>query len=146
MEIFEKAAVLLGGLKVLGTVPQDALAAAELVRKGLPPRALDSLKTKLGTSLDDLAETLNLPKRTLERRLSAPEIRLNDKESERVFRLARVVARAEEVFGELDKALRWLGKENRALGGAKPIGLLDTDVGATAIEDVLTRIEFGVAS
>lgn len=146
MEIFEKAAVLLGGSKVLGTVPQDPLAAAELVRKGLPPRVLDSLKAKLGTSLDDLAETLHLPKRTLERRLSAPDTRLNDKESERIYRLARVTARAEEVFGDLTRALRWLRKENRALGGAKPIRLMDNDVGAAAIEDVLTRIEFGVVS
>ncbi|HYV43311.1 MAG TPA: antitoxin Xre-like helix-turn-helix domain-containing protein [Myxococcaceae bacterium] len=146
MELFEKTAALLGGSKVLGTIPQDPLAAVELVRRGLPPRTLESLKTKLGTSLDDLAETLNLPKRTLERRLSAPDARLNDKESERVYRLARIVARAEEVFGDLTKAFRWLGKENRALGGAKPLGLLDTDVGTTAVEDVLTRIEEGVVS
>jgi putative toxin-antitoxin system antitoxin component (TIGR02293 family) len=146
MEIFEKAAILLGGSKVLGTIPQDPLAAAELVRKGLPPRTLDSLKSKLGTSLEALAETLNLPKRTLERRLSSPKARLNDKESERVYRLARIAARAEEVFGDLTKAFRWLGKENRALGGAKPMTLLDTDVGTAAVEDVLTRIEFGVSS
>ena len=135
----------MGGQRVLGTVPQDPIAAVELVRKGLPPRTLDSLKAKLGTSLEDLAETLNLPKRTLERRISADE-RLNDKESERVYRLARVAARAEEVFGDLVKAFRWLRKENRALAGAKPVMLLDTDVGTAAVEDVLTRIEYGVAS
>lgn len=145
MEIFEKAAVLMGGSRVLGTLPKDPIAAAELVRKGLPPRTLTSLKSKLGTSLDDLAETLNLPKRTLERRLSS-DARLNDKESERVYRLARVAARAEEVFGELTKAFRWLRKENRALGGAKPMMLLDTDVGTGAVEDILTRIEYGVVS
>lgn len=145
MEIYSKAATLLGGSKVLGTIPQDWLAAVALVRKGLPPRTLDSLKSKLGTSLEDLAETLNLPKRTLERRISADE-RLNDKESERVYRLARITARAEEVFGDLMRAFRWLHKENRALGGARPVTLLDTDVGASAVEDVLARIEYGVTS
>ncbi|HVE84986.1 MAG TPA: antitoxin Xre/MbcA/ParS toxin-binding domain-containing protein [Myxococcales bacterium] len=135
----------MGGPKVLGTIPQDPIEAAEMVRKGLPTRTLVSLKSKLGASLDDLAETLNLPKRTLERRLSSGA-RLNGKESERVYRLARVAARAEEVFGDLLKAFRWLHKENRALGGAKPMLLLDTDVGTTAVEDVLTRIEYGVAS
>lgn len=122
-----------------------------MIRDGLPPEALDSLRTKLHTTLDELAEAVNLPKRTLERRLEGTPKerrgkRLTDFESERVYRFARIAARAEDVLGDMEKAYRWLRKENRALGGKKPLMLLDTDMGTTAVEDVLTRIEYGVPS
>ena len=148
MELFEQAAMLLGGPKVLGKIPHDPVAAAIMIRAGFPPAALDSLRTKLGTSWEELEKALNLGKRTLQRRLSKKpghkEKRLTDAESERLYRFARVIARAREVFGDLEKAFRWLRKENRALGGERPMMLLDTDVGTTAVEDVLTRIEYGV--
>lgn len=151
METFEQAAELLGGKSILGNIPHDPVAAAEMIRAGLPSRTLESLRSKLQTNLDELGEALNIPKRTLERRLegSAREKRsrrLNNVESERVYRFARVTARAVEVLGDLDKAFRWLRKENRALGGEKPMLLLDTDVGTSAVEDLLLRIEYGVYS
>ena len=43
-------------------------------------------------------------------------------------------------------AARWLRRPNRALNGELPIDLLDTDVGARQIEDVLGRIAHGVVS
>lgn len=151
MDTFERAAELLGGKRVLGAIPSDPLAAAEMIRLGLPSRTLESLRTRLNTNLDELAAALSIPKRTLERRLegTASQMRarrLSGIESERVYRFARVTARAVEALGDLDKAFGWLRKENRALGGKKPILLLDTDVGTAAVEDVLTRIEYGVYS
>lgn len=151
MEPFEKTADLLGGKKVLGAIPQDPVAAAELIRAGLPPEALDSLRAKLHATLDELAEAVNLPKRTLERRLAGTPKerrgrRLTDFESERIYRFARIAARAEEVLGDIERAYRWLRKENRALGGKRPMLLLDTDMGTSAVEDVLGRIEYGVPS
>lgn len=37
-------------------------------------------------------------------------------------------------------------KPNRALGGERPLALLDSDVGSLAVERVLGRIEHGVYS
>ena len=48
-------------------------------------------------------------------------------------------------FGEAG-ARQWLEEPNRALGGASPLEMLDTDVGAEAVRDVLGRIEDGVFS
>ena len=62
------------------------------------------------------------------------------------MRLVRLVAQATEVLGSQKKAVRWLESPNRALGGAIPMSLLDTDVGTQAAEAVLTRIEYGVFS
>src|SRR5947207_578720 len=103
IEKFEQAARLLGGRRVLGKVPRTAVAAVELVREGMPYRSLTSLRSKLHATLDELSQALDLPKRTLERRASQ-RARLSVGESERLFRLARVVARAEDVFDDLEKA------------------------------------------
>jgi putative toxin-antitoxin system antitoxin component (TIGR02293 family) len=48
------------------------------------------------------------------------------------------------VLGTEDKAATWLSRPNRALNGEIPIRLLDTDVGARQVEDILGRIEYGV--
>lgn len=52
--------------------------------------------------------------------------------------------RAQEVFGDKDKALRWMGTPVRALNYATPISLLGSKEGAKAVLDVLTRVEHGV--
>ena len=62
------------------------------------------------------------------------------------MRLVRLRAKAEDVLGTRGKATLWLESPNRALGGATPLSLLDTDIGTQAAEDALTRIEYGVFS
>ena len=56
----------------------------------------------------------------------------------------RVVERAEAVFKDSDSALSWLQSANAALGGVAPMSLLDTDIGADSVMDMLGRIEHGV--
>jgi len=58
--------------------------------------------------------------------------------------VADVTARAVEVFGTREKALRWLRSPVRALGDQTPISLLNTPEGMAQVEDVLGRIEHGV--
>ena len=73
-----------------------------------------------------------------------PEGALSSEESAEIVRLARVVARAAEVFEGLDPALDWLKSPNATLSGATPLSLLDTDIGAETVLDTLGRIEHGV--
>lgn len=148
IEVFNQAAELLGGERVLGRLPRDPVAAAQFIRRGIPARSIERLRVTFKLSVPDLAEALNLSGRTLERRTGRENAksRLTATESERVYRFARVAARAIEVLGDMEKAYRWMRKENRALGSMQPMMLLDTDVGAAAVEDVLTRIEYGVPS
>jgi len=61
-------------------------------------------------------------------------------------RLARLVAAADETFGDAQKAISWLGRENRALDGQTPLSLVDTDFGARSVETLLGRIGHGVAA
>ncbi len=68
------------------------------------------------------------------------------KESEKVLRLIRVSTRADEVLGDRETAREWMQIPNRALGMQSPQELLDTDIGADAVLDILGRIEHGVYS
>jgi len=50
------------------------------------------------------------------------------------------------MIGDQEKAIAWLGTPNRALGGERPLELLDTDLGTRMVEDILGRIAYGVYS
>lgn len=59
---------------------------------------------------------------------------------------ARIAARAEDIFEDAQIAKNWLRRPNQALGGEMPLNLLDTETEVNQVEDVLTRIEYGVYS
>jgi putative toxin-antitoxin system antitoxin component (TIGR02293 family) len=42
-----------------------------------------------------------------------------------------------------ERALRWFKRPNRALGGAVPLQLIDTELGARQVEEVLGRVGYG---
>lgn len=114
----------------------------ERIKEGLPYRSLESLRERLRLSAPEAAMVLHMPTRTLARRRQAR--RLDPDESDRLYRVARIAAQAVSVFGAEDKAATWLQRPNRALNGESPIRLLDTDVGARQVEDILGRIEHGI--
>lgn len=58
--------------------------------------------------------------------------------------LVRVVARAVEVLGTSEKALRWLNAPVRSLGDQTPASLLGSPEGIALVEDALGSIEHGV--
>ena len=78
------------------------------------------------------------------RRTATPDLSLPH--SDRACRFARVVRFAEQVFGNHQKAFLWLRASNTALQGRTPIGCIGTETGARAVEELLARIDFGVAA
>lgn len=64
--------------------------------------------------------------------------------SKMVGPLVEVTARAIEVFGSREKALRWLKTPVRSLGDRVPLSLLDTPDGVDRLHDVLGRVEHGI--
>lgn len=131
----------LGGRKTLGLAPRAQADYVDMVRTGLPYEALRAVASELALSLKDVQAVLQLSPRSLQRRKAA---RLTPVESERVLRLARVAAHASLVLGDRAAALRWLSRPNRALAGEVPLRLLDTDVGADEVIEVLDRALYGV--
>lgn len=136
---------VLGGEAVLGRPVKKSGALAELVREGLPVKALLLLAERLDMRQAEISEKIGIPKRTLTRRLTQHS-RLTAAESDRAVRLAQVYSTAAETLGDGDKAAAWLKTPNRALRGGRPLDQLDTDPGVREVEDLLGRIAYGVYS
>lgn len=123
----------------------DNLRLAALVEQGLPALTLQELAIALSLSLAQIATAVQIPLRTLERRV-ASKARLKAAESERALRLGRLFAKAGEVFGDEDAAAEWFAHPLHALGGRSPLELCGTEPGAREVEQTLGRIEHGVFS
>ena len=116
----------------------------ERLRRGLPYSAVERLREELELSLDELAKAVGISTRTLSRRRK--EKHLNLEESDRLFRIARIYGHALEVFGDSEKAARWFKRSHPVLDGMTPLEVFDTDLGAQLVDDLLTRVEYGVYS
>lgn len=69
---------------------------------------------------------------------------LSPVESDRLVRVTQVLEHARAVFDSEQEAAAWLAMPNPSLSGTSPMAWLDTDAGVHCVDDVLTRLEFGV--
>lgn len=134
----------LGGESVLGGHLRTTADLQSAIREGFPQTVVEEVMQAASISLKELATTLDLSQRSLQRRRR--EGRLASFESDRLYRLARIVALAKQYIGEAEAATRWLKRPNRALGGKIPLELIDTELGARTVENVLGRIAYGGVS
>ncbi len=132
----------LGGKLGISRVHSDRELAA-LVEKRLPVAAIKAL---IQGGLSD-AETYELiiPRRTLAHRIARREP-LSKEESDRAVRVARIAAMAEQAFGDPARAWRWMRKTKRSLGERTPLELLATETGARLVEEMIIRIDDGMAA
>jgi len=113
---------------------------AQALGDGLPLAALDSLI--LEGYLKPAEASVVAPPRTLTHRRDKGE-RLSPDESERVARVGKTVVLAEQVFGDKDRALKWLHAQKRKLDGKTPFELLATAEGGQLVEEELIAIDEG---
>jgi putative toxin-antitoxin system antitoxin component (TIGR02293 family) len=55
-----------------------------------------------------------------------------------------ILTKCIEVFGTREKAENWMKTPNLALGGKTPAALIIEPGGLKIVEDVLSRIEYGI--
>ena len=142
---WDDVAALLGGRRVLGRAPTDALAAHGLILDGLPARALLHLLDAMTALRIDgaLEAALGMSLRTIQRHKEAPGRPLSLDQGSRLWAFADILARAIAVFGTRDAAERWLTEPAIALDRRRPIDLLATPAGAGLVGDLLTRLDYG---
>lgn len=116
----------------------------EVLRVGLPVKELDDLQATLAVPMEKLAPMLGISRATLHRRKAVG--RLDQAESDRVVRFARLMGKAVEVLESEENARQWLNSPQFGLGGAVPLEYAETEVGAREVENLLGRIEYGVYS
>ena len=134
----------LGGAKVLRGMPPTQTGLLSCVRAGLPYQSFTALSSAFDVDPKEMVAIVRLPPRTLARRKTENHFRAD--ESDRLLRVARVAALAEDVLGSREKASRWLHSPIRALNNEAPLRQLDTDLGARGVENILLRTAHGIHS
>ena len=117
----------------------------EVVRRGLSIESFKRVANYYQLSDVQMSKVIGTSIRTIVR-LQKEDKPLNATWSDRLYRLARVAAQAQEVFESADTATSWLKRPNRGLNGHAPVDLLDTDAGTEQVVELLDRIEYGVYS
>ena len=137
----QRIASILGGEKTLGRRIRTLDDLRRLVEEGLPveslARVVDRVSEPAGAA--ELRYRI-VPKATLHRRRQ----HLSLEESERLERLARITALAEDTWEDDDLAHEFLRSPQPQLGDARPRHLVRTEVGARQVEDLLMKLEFGL--
>jgi putative toxin-antitoxin system antitoxin component (TIGR02293 family) len=130
----------------LGIEGDDLSGLAKLIRQieqGLPLSALDELQRTTQIPMSRLAQLIRIAPRTLARRRE--EGRLSAEESDRLVQVSRLFSAATDLFaGNIEAGVEWLTRPLRALGGAIPLDLAQTEVGRHAVERVIQQLEHGV--
>jgi putative toxin-antitoxin system antitoxin component (TIGR02293 family) len=134
----------LGGLRVLGQIVESDFDLLEAIAGGLPIAAVETV-IREGTFSAGEIHDLVLPRRTFSHRKKKAQT-LTAVESDRLTRAVRLAGCAEEAIGNPEKAARWLREPNWSLHEKRPIELLESDVGARMVEQVLGRIEYGLGA
>lgn len=122
------------------------LALVNAVDRGLPMSGLDSFARRVAP--DDASFKYRfVTKPTYARRAKASKsAQLSSEESDRLMRVVGVFAFAEEVWGDLDGAAKFMSAAHPLLEGERPLDVaLRNDLGARLVEDILGRLAFGAA-
>ena len=132
----------LGGRRVLGREVMSEADLAQVVLARIPEPAVAAVQ---GSSFSDREiERVVIPARTRYRRERKQPLTVE--ESDRLVRLARVQALAEDVFGDARKANEWLRQGLGIFDGKAPLELARTEAGARVVEQVLGKIDWGAAA
>ena len=160
---------VLGCEKELGQKVSRRIDFDALIKKGIPWGVISHIKKAFNLPDEVIAKIIGVSPRTIARRRltvkatvkptgtasirfrkvrasTAALERLSPVESDRVYRFARIIALAEDVFEDKEEALEWLKSPQYGLGGYVPFDMLQTDAGAREVEELLIRIDYGVIS
>jgi putative toxin-antitoxin system antitoxin component (TIGR02293 family) len=138
--VFDK----LGGKVALGTEVASAADLARIVSLRIPLKALAYVR-HAGWLSDQEIQHFIIPARTRRHREQKRE-RLTVEESDRLVRLTRIQALAEDVLGNSTKANAWLREPLGELSGSRPLELAQTEAGARVVEQILAKIDWGAAA
>ena len=129
--------------KLIGVKVNNTVELVRYVEKGLAFTTVEALQQQMHLATKEMAQLLDIKFRTFLRRKEAG--RLQPAESDRVLRTSRLFARAQDLFdGNQEAARSWLMAPQRALGGAIPLQIAKTEVGAREVEQIIGRLEQGV--
>jgi putative toxin-antitoxin system antitoxin component (TIGR02293 family) len=131
----------LGGPRLFGSRAAGIDLLAE-VERGLPVRAYEAVAEALELTPAEEDRLLQVSLRTRAR--WKRRARLDPATSDRVVRLARILALAVVVLESQENAVAWLREPSDALRGRSPLAAIATDPGAEKVSKMLYQMEHGV--
>ncbi len=130
-------------INVLGVKGKPSVNFDSIIRKGFSMEALERFKKTFQMDEETLAHSIGVSKKTLQRKRSGHQ-KLNIAESNRLFRVLRILTMATETFGGDKKvAMEWMQESQYGLGGMTPLEMLETDTGTEKVESLLLHLQYG---
>jgi putative toxin-antitoxin system antitoxin component (TIGR02293 family) len=112
------------------------------IEAGVPLSAIAEFAAKSGVPMKDIYAIV-IPARTLKHR-RAKKQNLTLDESDKLARLVRVFDYAVKVFGEPIRTMHWLSGPKRRFDERSPLEMLNTEIGARSVEEMLGQIDYGM--
>lgn len=130
----------LGGTRAFGRRRNVDL--LEEIERGLPTESYRFIAEALGLNPGEEDKLLRVSARTRSR--WSGKTRIDPATSDRVARLARILALATSVLESREAAVEWLREPTEYLGDRSPLEVLTTDVGTEKVTNILYQMEYGV--
>jgi putative toxin-antitoxin system antitoxin component (TIGR02293 family) len=122
------------------------LAWVHAAEKGLPVAKLESFAKRVAPDDTHFKYSI-VSKATFARRKDAKPARLSKEESERLMRIVQTFSFAEEVWGGLDDAVRFMSSPHALLEGERPWDVVvGSEMGGRLVEEILGRLAYGSAA
>ncbi len=132
-------------INVLGVKGKPSVNFDSIIRKGFSIDALERFKKVFQMDEEMLARAIGVSRKTLQRkRKRTAHRKLNVEESNRLFRVLRILTMAKETFvGDKKVAVEWMLEPQYGLGGLTPLKMLETDAGTEKVESLLLHLQYG---
>jgi putative toxin-antitoxin system antitoxin component (TIGR02293 family) len=132
-------------VRIWDTVLLPSATAYEILKRGVPSRALTPLGEYLGIGKGDLADLVDLDRTTAFRKVSTDQpLPLHAAES--VLRLLELNRLAEDTFETPEAAGAWLRRAHPMLDGESPLDLAKSAYGAERVKEILIALKYGGAA
>lgn len=130
---------------VLRELATDRLRAITAIRAGFPATILRDASLYFELPASRIRAIARVPETTAHT-LAKKGANIDAAASERIWRMADIVAMANDVFEDDEAARIWLCAPNRTFNQAAPLDYLDTEPGAMSVRQVLNAIATGGAA
>jgi putative toxin-antitoxin system antitoxin component (TIGR02293 family) len=121
----------------------DSFQLIETSRAGIDYADFENIVQDFPFELTEWSKILHISERTIQR-YKRDKKRFDSIHSDRFLQIVMLLRKGIDVFGDSDNFFIWLNAKSIALGGVKPIELLDSFFGIKMVTDELIRIEHGV--
>jgi putative toxin-antitoxin system antitoxin component (TIGR02293 family) len=121
----------------------DVFKLINTTREGIDYKEFNEFSVTYPLNATTWSKILNMSERTIQR-YKREKKRFGSIHTEKLLIIMLLFKKGSEVFGNTKNFLTWINSENIALGGVKPIDLLDNSFGINLVKDELIKIEHGV--